>query len=430
MKPNKCSAFRRIQIHAHINHYLIRIIQKRPVCRPYSPCALSIFGLFVLLYLWFIVGGLFYPYLEPRNVANYSVLTSATFQQRWKALSELNGATFRSHGPTPKTDCTAPSISDKGLFPLPYRAYHVVGTQMFAFPAQMDLLGRICLFRKGQSIRNGSVRDRDFPLVHNQSERCSGSQTPIVDLLLLIRSAHIQWNRRDVIRKLWANKTCWTDLHVQHVFLLGTTPNRHQMDRIAKEARRHKDVVQQDFLDSYRNITYKFLLGLQWAIAFCPQAKWLLFIDDDFFVHPKLLSAFLGSLHPNFRYHLTLGSQHTNSEVIRDISKWGISETLYAPDKYPNFVSGGSHLLGSELALELYIGSRFTNYFPLDDVFTGIILNKLLRTTLHSNKMIITFPRARYKLQAHRIMTSTRSVPTVTTAIIVVAFWYESSMWN
>ncbi|OON19197.1 N-acetyllactosaminide 3-alpha-galactosyltransferase [Opisthorchis viverrini] len=249
------------------------------------------------------------------------------------------------------------------------------------------------------------LNDRDFPFLINQPELCTDTELAELDLILLIRTECKHRVRRNIIRRLWANSSCWGGMRVKHVFLLGKVEQERHMNLVEHEARQYRDMVQQDFLDTYRNITYKFLLGLQWTLAYCSQSKWLLFVDDDFFVNPRQMGSLLQDLRRTPRRYLILGSQHTMSDTIRDQSKWGISKSLYPFGSYPNFLSGGSQLIGAQLALDIYISSRFTNYFPLDDVFTGLILNKLMVTPVHSSDVVIQLPSRRFRMLSENILT-------------------------
>ena len=59
------------------------------------------------------------------------------------------------------------------------------------------------------------------------------------------------------------------------VFLLGTgdqLPATTEAD-LARDSLQNGDLVREDFLDSYENLTLKTLAGLKWSSIFCPQVK-------------------------------------------------------------------------------------------------------------------------------------------------------------
>ncbi len=53
------------------------------------------------------------------------------------------------------------------------------------------------------------------------------------------------------------------------------------------------DLVQENFLDSYRNLTLKTLMGIRWASIYCANAKFIVKIDDDVVLNPYFLVNYL-----------------------------------------------------------------------------------------------------------------------------------------
>ena len=51
-----------------------------------------------------------------------------------------------------------------------------------------------------------------------------------------------------------------------------------------KESEKFGDIVQGNFKDAYRNMTYKNVFGLLWASMFCEQAEFIVKSDDDMYV--------------------------------------------------------------------------------------------------------------------------------------------------
>ncbi|NXI66926.1 B3GT4 galactosyltransferase, partial [Anseranas semipalmata] len=85
---------------------------------------------------------------------------------------------------------------------------------------------------------------------------------------------------------------------------------------VLAEARRHGDVLQGAFADTYANLTRKTLLLLGWAAARCPGARFVLKADDDAFVHVPALLAHLAAVPTPAR--LYLGRVHWRVPPDRD----------------------------------------------------------------------------------------------------------------
>ena len=86
------------------------------------------------------------------------------------------------------------------------------------------------------------------------------------------------------------------------VFMLGTTPNTRLLEEVGQESAEHGDIVQGDLLDTYRNLTYKSVMGHLWVrwvgaaaaeescsimsvfSEFCSQADFVIKTDDDIYI--------------------------------------------------------------------------------------------------------------------------------------------------
>jgi hypothetical protein len=51
----------------------------------------------------------------------------------------------------------------------------------------------------------------------------------------------------------------------------------------------YHDLLQGSFQDAYRNMTYKHIMALKWALYYCPGVRYVLKSDDDIFVNTPVL---------------------------------------------------------------------------------------------------------------------------------------------
>ena len=70
---------------------------------------------------------------------------------------------------------------------------------------------------------------------------------------------------------------------MSHMCVGSTTDQDVQMS-LEEESQQHGDLVQGDFLDTYRNLSYKAIMGSIWVAEFCGQAEFVVKIDDDCFL--------------------------------------------------------------------------------------------------------------------------------------------------
>ena len=67
-------------------------------------------------------------------------------------------------------------------------------------------------------------------------------------------------------------------------FMLGYSADNLQQEKIKNESDSHQDIVQGNFLDSYKNLTYKTVMGHMWVSRFCAQAEFVMKADDDIYL--------------------------------------------------------------------------------------------------------------------------------------------------
>lgn len=207
-----------------------------------------------------------------------------------------------------------------------------------------------------------STIDRFCDTLH-QPQYCFSSQ-----LVVLIHSALDNRHFRDLIRRYsrrFARK--W-----QFVFVVGVSLNSTLNQAIDAEYFLFGDLLQGNFIDSYRNLTRKHLLGLTWAVKTCGETRFVLKVDDDIFVNYYLLERYfriIGNDNRIFCYH------QQNMTVIRDkSSKWFVDLSEYSHKEYPSFCSGWAYISPLDVIAQWLC---FANQYPLfwiDDVFiTGIL---------------------------------------------------------
>lgn len=177
------------------------------------------------------------------------------------------------------------------------------------------------------------------------------------------------------------NESLTPAVRVIRLFLLGKTQGELgilQQKMIEAESRRNHDIIQQDFLDTYKNLTIKTMMGMNWVAVHCPQASYIMKTDSDMFVNTEFLIQKL------LRPELKPKSNYFTGNIMRDFSpnrnknsKWYMSPELYSGKRYPTFCSGTGYVFSGDLAREIYMTSRTVHFLHLEDVFVGICLAKL-----------------------------------------------------
>ncbi|EFA02353.1 beta-1,3-galactosyltransferase 5 [Tribolium castaneum] len=183
-------------------------------------------------------------------------------------------------------------------------------------------------------------------------------------------------------------------LGLKRAFLVGESSDNIYMNQAAlvDESHRFGDIIQGNFIEDYRNLTYKHLMGLRWVSENCPTTQYVIKMDDDIVIN-------IGSTVQLLR-NLTLPGDSIAGYVLRDLSpkrepanKWYVTPEEYRFGKYPSFVSGWFYITRVSVAARLVLLSHYFKYFWIDDVYVTGILAKNLRLRLIDLKRYFTvFP--------------------------------------
>ncbi|CAK6442064.1 unnamed protein product [Pipistrellus nathusii] len=243
--------------------------------------------------------------------------------------------------------------------------------------AALVALGALCLLLS----MHGLPLLLGEPLVFRKEGRFL--QLPALDcrreppfLVLLVASAHDQLPARTAIRETWGAQRAVRGRRTETLFLLGTSPSPAAARAVAQEARRHRDIVQKDFVDAYLNLTLKTMMGIEWVHRFCPRAAFVMKTDSDMFVNVAYLVELL--LRRNRTARFATGFLKLHELPIRERrNKWFVSRREYPWDRYPPFCSGTAYVLSGDVASQVYRVADRVPFLKLEDVFVGLCLAKL-----------------------------------------------------
>jgi hypothetical protein len=133
---------------------------------------------------------------------------------------------------------------------------------------------------------------------------------------------------RMAIRTTWGKAS---KVRLKFVFLLGYSPLLKTF--IQMESNLYKDIIQETFLDDYRNNTMKTIMGFNWVSTNCPGAKYVLFVDVDYIVNIKYLWDHLNRLYVAGQRSIFTVFLWTKATVERNIaSKWYVSKEEFPDD--------------------------------------------------------------------------------------------------
>ena len=175
------------------------------------------------------------------------------------------------------------------------------------------------------------------------------------------------------------------------IFSLATIPTTEKyitQGAIESEQKMHNDLIQGNFVEAYKNLTYKHIMGLKWVSEQCRKAKYVIKMDDDIVFDPFYIQNYLSDLNYDDNKHLLAGFVLTTKKPIRiQASKWYVTREEYSKEVYPPYLSGWLYITNRKTAHDLVLESENTKFFWIDDTFvTGIIAQKFKIQPITLNK--------------------------------------------
>jgi len=221
------------------------------------------------------------------------------------------------------------------------------------------------------------VNPHDFKYLINTPDLCGKDE---VFMLIYIHTAPDHHKRRMVIRRTWG-KLSQYQIPIRMIFVMGVTKlsknaTDSQSDKaLLFESEQYGDIVQEEFLDTYHNLTYKGIAALKWISIYCSQATFVLKTDDDIFVNTFTLLKYLTKLNakPESRQGVLMCAVWYGMQVMRT-GKWKVTKEEWADDSYPTYCSGSAFILSTDVALRLHNVSYSVPFFWVDDFYiTGLL---------------------------------------------------------
>ncbi|GAB1599986.1 beta-1,3-galactosyltransferase 1-like [Argonauta hians] len=209
----------------------------------------------------------------------------------------------------------------------------------------------------------------------NPSRICA--QKDEVFLLILIRTIFSQFERRMAIRETWGDKRNLRNVSVVIAFLFGRDKDLHLQPSIQRESEIYKDIIQEDFIESYENLTLKTVMAWKWSKQYCPHATYVMVMNDEIFVDMFKLIPYLRqiTLKPHYDDHFAFCYFYPCCTAVYHKGKYEAQN--YSSTAYPEYCSGVAYAASMKVINQLYLMSIDTPMFMPDDAWVGVLAEKL-----------------------------------------------------
>uniref|UniRef100_A0A8C4K1K7 Hexosyltransferase n=1 Tax=Dromaius novaehollandiae TaxID=8790 RepID=A0A8C4K1K7_DRONO len=206
-----------------------------------------------------------------------------------------------------------------------------------------------------------------------------------VFLLVLVCSSPENRTRRNMIRQTWGNVTDTGGYAVLTLFALGKPASVITQLEINEESQKHRDIIEGSFIDSPTTQTQKIVMGMEWTVTFCPQARYILKTNEEMFVSIPSLVGYLLSL--TQLEDIYIGRVIHQAVPDRDPKSPGFVPISQYPDEfYPDYCSGTAFVVSQDVARKVYVAAEEVPVSVPPDIFVGICAKKAGITPIHSSR--------------------------------------------
>ncbi|XP_040041492.2 beta-1,3-galactosyltransferase 5 [Gasterosteus aculeatus] len=218
---------------------------------------------------------------------------------------------------------------------------------------------------------------RNYRFIMDDTATCR-TRTPF--LLLMVQVATADVAARDSIRRTWGSEKQVLGQLVETLFVLGLPGGadaEQQQEKLRQENLQHRDLIQSNFQDTYRNLTIKTMTMLEWLAAHCAEASYVVKIDADMLLHvPNALKLLLNPGTAKQNYMTGLVWWH--SPVLRNpFNKFYIPEKVMAEPEYPPYPLGMAYVMSLDLPAKILAVAPHIKPIFIEDAYLGMCLKRL-----------------------------------------------------
>lgn len=207
-------------------------------------------------------------------------------------------------------------------------------------------------------------------------------------IIIAIKSYIGDFDQRLAIRNTWGNITHQS---IKILFFVGDTT--YAMQLLNEEYHLYSDIVQGSFSDKYDNNIFKTLMIFKWISQNCMGAKYVLLVDDDYFVNLKNLISFIDFVEgfPTNPLWMVGNKCYWCTPRRNPNSKWYVSYKQYKFFFWPTYFHGGSIFTTPEVLKKMITIAPHVDHFHIDDIYIGMLAH-VLRLNLHHQKKFAHYP--------------------------------------
>ncbi|XP_045161091.2 beta-1,3-galactosyltransferase 1-like [Mercenaria mercenaria] len=213
-------------------------------------------------------------------------------------------------------------------------------------------------------------------LINNRNICKTSGSDQNIDLFMMIFTEHVNFEKRQAIRQTWLTIANGNTASVRYVFLLGKVNDDLLTKNVTEENMLYKDILKEDFIDTYKNQTLKTIMGFKWIANYCRTAKYVMKSDDDTFINVPNILNYIKNSGKGLQTQL-VGSCGNDGPIRELDSKWYASKQEYKESSYPWHCSGTGYFTSFKIVEKIYKVSPYVPFFWIEDIYVSLCFRKI-----------------------------------------------------
>ena len=200
--------------------------------------------------------------------------------------------------------------------------------------------------------------------------------------IIYIHTAPENTESRNIIRTRWGNKHLFNNQRTAIIFLVGIPLQKDEQKIIEEEYTGYGDIVQGDFIEDYKNLTYKAILALEFISSYCSHVPYAIKSDDDVFSSIFKIMQLTEEQGPLkrfvvcFRWH-GMPIQRPGKRAVHK-TWWLPYDVLPGKEEFDPYCAGLGWIFSTNIMKELLTYAYSTPFFWIDDVYiSGMVMNQM-----------------------------------------------------
>ncbi|XP_059399145.1 beta-1,3-galactosyltransferase 1-like [Carassius carassius] len=218
---------------------------------------------------------------------------------------------------------------------------------------------------------------RKYKFIIDQPEICE-RQKPFVVIMVPVPPGDVE--ARSGIRRTWGREKVVADKVVVVLFIMGSRSGNDEetlQEQLRNESQQYKDLLQSNFLDSYKNLTIKTMVMMEWISRNCQQASFAVKVDADVLLNMNNLMNMLVSLNPVPANYMTGLVWYTSPVIRNPFNKFFLPYNVYPRSTFPPYPLGMCYIISLDLPNKFLQESKHIKPIYLEDAYLGMCLENL-----------------------------------------------------